>query len=299
MTNIKWLFSSIGAVLIMGVAAASGQTFLTNGLIAYYPFNGNANDAVGINNGTVVGASLASDRFGNTNHAYAFNGATYIHCPDTGLPSGNSPRTVSLWLKATSFTVTYPFSYGVDGATNAFYLIMDNVDSGAPYFAVGKSGGGSTPQWHGPTTNVWYQLVVTYSNSTASLFVNGSNLMQASRTYGTTLAGNFFIGSYLGGGPPTFYGVISDVRIYNRALSSQEVSELYATESVVSGITLLSTITIQGIAGKVYEIEYKNDISSTNWTVLATNIVASNGIVLYPDTNAFNQPKRFYEVIPE
>ena len=48
---------------------------LKDGLVAYYPFNGNANDESGNgNNGTVNGATLTTDRFGNTNKAYSFNG---------------------------------------------------------------------------------------------------------------------------------------------------------------------------------------------------------------------------------
>jgi len=48
---------------------------LTTGLVAYYPFNGNANDASGNgNNGTVYSATLTADRFGNVNNIYSLNG---------------------------------------------------------------------------------------------------------------------------------------------------------------------------------------------------------------------------------
>jgi hypothetical protein len=45
-----------------------------SGLVAYYPFNGTANDAVGTNHGTVNGATLTTDRFGNVNSAFNFDG---------------------------------------------------------------------------------------------------------------------------------------------------------------------------------------------------------------------------------
>ena len=52
---------------------------LNNGLVAYYPFNGNANDESGNgNDGTVNGATLTTDRFGNTDQAYSFDGNDYI-----------------------------------------------------------------------------------------------------------------------------------------------------------------------------------------------------------------------------
>ena len=56
----------------------------SNGLVGWWPFNGNANDESGNrNNGTVNGATLTSDRSGNANMAYYFSGAgcsTYIAC---------------------------------------------------------------------------------------------------------------------------------------------------------------------------------------------------------------------------
>ena len=49
----------------------------SNGLVGYWPFNGNANDASGnVNNGTVTGATLTTDRFGNSNSSYEFNGTS-------------------------------------------------------------------------------------------------------------------------------------------------------------------------------------------------------------------------------
>ena len=49
----------------------------TNGLVAWYPFNGNANDSSGNgNNGTVHNATLSADRFNNPNSAYSFNGSS-------------------------------------------------------------------------------------------------------------------------------------------------------------------------------------------------------------------------------
>jgi len=69
------------SIMISGAVNAS----LTDGLIAYYPFNGNANDESGNgNHGTVYGATLTEDRFGNNNKAYLFTNNSYIDI-------GNSP----------------------------------------------------------------------------------------------------------------------------------------------------------------------------------------------------------------
>ena len=72
----------------------------TNGLVGYWGFNGNANDQSGnSNNGTVNGATLTTDRFGNSNSAYNFDGVNdYIRCINPG-PSGSTSRSVCFWMK--------------------------------------------------------------------------------------------------------------------------------------------------------------------------------------------------------
>jgi hypothetical protein len=81
---------------------ASPQSFLTNGLVAYYPFNGNANDASGNgHNGTNHGALLTANRFGETNKAYLFNSGS-LSFIDVALlrPAieGLSQATFSIWF---------------------------------------------------------------------------------------------------------------------------------------------------------------------------------------------------------
>ena len=74
----------------------------TNGLVAWWPFNGNAIDeSVNINDGTVNGATLTADRFGNSNSAYNFNvfnwtfgsGGDYIYVPFAS--TFNSSNTIA------------------------------------------------------------------------------------------------------------------------------------------------------------------------------------------------------------
>ena len=63
--------------LILTTTISQGQ--VTNGLVAKYSFNnGSANDEVGNNNGSVSGAILTVDRFGNANKAYKFTNVDYI-----------------------------------------------------------------------------------------------------------------------------------------------------------------------------------------------------------------------------
>jgi hypothetical protein len=80
---------------------ASSYNSLNKGLVAYYPFNGNANDESGNgNHATVVGASLSTDRKGTSNSAYSFNGSgNYIQVPGNRFMDNNSKITISAWYK--------------------------------------------------------------------------------------------------------------------------------------------------------------------------------------------------------
>jgi hypothetical protein len=80
-------------------------TDVSAGLVAYYPFNGNTNDESGNgNNGTVVGATLAADRFGDSNAAYEFPGSSYISVPTPSqiLNTSSDQFTFQAWIKSTS-----------------------------------------------------------------------------------------------------------------------------------------------------------------------------------------------------
>ena len=91
--------------------AISSVANINDNLIAYYPFNGNVNDESGNgNNGTVYGAILTEDRFGNPNSAYDFNGINAnVQLPInvSNLFNINDPITFSLWFKTTTTSTNY------------------------------------------------------------------------------------------------------------------------------------------------------------------------------------------------
>ena len=91
-------------LIVAGMIGFSGMANadLNNGLVAHYPFNGNANDIIGDNHGIVYGATLTADRFGNSNSAYDFDGVDdYIekNNPSEALNIGSQSWTVFLWVK--------------------------------------------------------------------------------------------------------------------------------------------------------------------------------------------------------
>ena len=90
-------------IFTIAIIALSMNVFAqvpTNGLVGYWPFNGNANDESGNNNnGTVSGATLTTDRFGNANKAYSFDGTNdYISVLDNNSLDLTNQLTLSAWF---------------------------------------------------------------------------------------------------------------------------------------------------------------------------------------------------------
>ncbi|MEZ4577795.1 MAG: hypothetical protein R2875_07210 [Desulfobacterales bacterium] len=128
------------AFLFCGSANAN----LNDGLVAFYPFNGNANDESGNgNNGTVYGAGLTADRHGNLNSAYNFDGINdYIDIGNNVKPQ--FPITVSAWVKLDQFDKQIAIFRNdqVDSGSYRYGLVLAIDDIGK--FGVGYYEGFST-----------------------------------------------------------------------------------------------------------------------------------------------------------
>jgi sugar lactone lactonase YvrE len=221
---------------------------LTPNLIASYPFSGNALDGSGNgNHGTVHSATLTTDRFGNTNNAYSFNGVnSYIEIVDGTAFNFGRNFSISLWVKPTSSqqsasTILSNSHRAANGwsieqigtTTNKFRLIYTptNYNHWKELFQIQL------------TSNVWNHLIITKNGFRTDCYLN-NNLLSTGNTSSSTFnsSGNFplTIGAWnFGHSQPAsqlvrfFSGVLDDIRIYNRSLSRSEVSELFFAENPV------------------------------------------------------------------
>ena len=235
---MKKCFLSFFAITMM-IATSIQAQIPTNGLVAYYPFNGNANDSSGNgNNGTVNGATLTSDRFGNAKNAFVFNGKSdYIQIKNNTLPIGNSSRTISSWFYLTP-TLGYNDWYAIlsygnslnNGYLNDFLIDTSHVDFNCHQFF-------SLSNNLLSISNNWHNITVTYDSSKlsnvriyldAKLLKTNINNLNAITKLNTQLTNlligksNIMYASYY-----YFNGKIDDVRIYNRTLDSSEVIAIY------------------------------------------------------------------------
>ena len=112
-------------MMIFIISASFLYADLSDGLQAYYPFNGNANDESGNeNDGTVSGAYLTNDRFGNSNSAYCFDGSDdFIEINDSNsLDIGLSDYSIVAWIKTTHTSYGRIFSKGSSQCTTGYMM---------------------------------------------------------------------------------------------------------------------------------------------------------------------------------
>lgn len=215
------------------------QVNLTNGLVAYYQFSGNANDASGNNiNGSVVNATLTTDRFGNSNSAYLFDGSSsYIQLPYSNLynfsPSGSF--SISVWLQpqlnslygAQALVVKSPpnSNYHASFWNYGSYLLNDK-------FMTGYSNTNFLISNTSITFNqCWYNYVITYNDGIWKMYINGvlekSETSQNYRILQDGANSKIGIGRKGEASGDYYKGKLDEIRIYNRVLSQAEVSAIY------------------------------------------------------------------------
>ncbi len=213
---------------------ATEKINLSYGLVAYYPFNGNANDESGNgHDGTPNGVTLTTDRFGSANKAYWFDGNSYIQANDDNFPYGSDMRTVFVWVYMTDYgneNYSHIIHYGSGFTGQAWGMAVANYIMGGYYQGGLSSHEWAVEQYIGTVPlNTWTQLAIVLSNSgVKDYYMNGAYLGSFTYEPNTVSSGYMRIGSRITGQPVEFFhGKIDDIRLYNRALSQEEIQALY------------------------------------------------------------------------
>ena len=197
-----------------------------SGLAAYYPFSGNTRDESGNgNHGINNGASLTTDRFGRAGNAYNFN-HTYIEIPNS--PSLQSPvnsMTLNFWINISQWENNSAGfmsksntgalgQYGSIAATNPYI----QFDIGGQYVRITRFF----------ALNTWYFITLKWTGQKAILYLNGDPYDSVSFS-GTIVPDSnpLILGKHTPGTLRYFLGKLDDIRIYNRALTAEEIQMLY------------------------------------------------------------------------
>ncbi len=211
------------------------SSILSDTLVAYYPFNGNAMDSSGFeNHGEVFGATLTEDRFGNPESAYSFDGnSDYIKVLDSDYLTPNNFRwSVSLWFKAGLSSLDRFLFY--KGSTSSDREYAGGIASDSTIsFQINEDGdalnrsGVRTPNHS--KENIWQHYVGVWDSSSIKIYLDG--VLQVEDTTSLVidnLSSDLFIGTYGGGiSQYAFDGKIDDIRIYNDALTDSLILDLY------------------------------------------------------------------------
>ncbi|MBU6159417.1 MAG: T9SS type A sorting domain-containing protein [Bacteroidetes bacterium] len=240
-----------------------------DGLIGWWPFNGNANDgSANNNNGTISGATLIADRFGNSNSAYYYDGINdYIEIPNISAYN-NQLYTISYWTKFS--TPSTPGSGGFDvnpalisklsASTSVTY---DNwvfyEANGTPGFAYGSAGYGSSNSLF--NDNNWHNIICTVDSDSVRFYYDG--VQTSAVLKGPNLTFNsqpIKIGRSIATYWKAFNGIIDDIAIYNRALSEQEIKNLYTGNICYQSVSVTDTLFINSTITSFNPITYENTI---------------------------------------
>jgi hypothetical protein len=236
------LMTTIAIFGIATITMAQLPSYLpSNGLIGWWPFNGNANDeSLNGNNGMVVGASLSTDRFGDVNKAYSFDGdMDYVKVLPLPILDNSFDFSLSTFILPSTSTGSRQFivSRGYDYATGGFFLCHESVqNSDKLRFTVNGYGSLNlltSNSYSIPYSN-WQHFVAVKENNSIKLYING--LLTDSSIYSNQLLSNsdtLYFGVHRfqnqapGWFPYYFNGKIDDIGIWNRALNQEEITSLY------------------------------------------------------------------------
>jgi hypothetical protein len=279
---------AVGLCITVNLWAQAPNYVPTNGLVGWWPFNGNANDESGNgNNGTVNGATLTTDRFGNVGKSFDFNGTSNITFPIATQfsPANSTGYTISCWYRLNENNTGFFMQLADNNFNTSNYDFYSSSNQNKGRIAVGHF-----PQvistWAPDSINnyTWVNILAVYNQLTDSinLFKNG----------------NFWFAGLIGNQPPgqstlsiggvvtnlqNVIGQLDDIGIWNRALTQQEITDLYNANVCYEYVTVTDTLVINtGITG-YNPITYMNTLkiwpnpTNDHITIDAGDLTTMNG----------------------
>lgn len=231
---------------VLKVVLSSGDGSVLEGLVGYYPFNGNANDESEYDHhGSVFGATLTTDRKGNANSAYYFDGVNdyisiadndpmdfattqdftvsvwaYVRSPQAD-PTGGIFDIIRKWNGQNANGYPYSISYLNQASTQPNKFIIVRYDGQICQ---------NIPTMYSPTvsTEGWYHIVMIKAGSRMKFYLDNQLVADIEDTTSCTTSNDIHITIGTRGQLIRFFtGKIDDIRFYNRAISSAEIGILF------------------------------------------------------------------------
>jgi hypothetical protein len=218
------------------------QSFITDGLVAYYPADGNVLDASGLgHHGINNGVEFVADRFGQPGQAFGFptkDIVRSVQINDVLFKQGQEAFTATAWFKLAEDTVfTWASTILNTSPHPALFVGFDWDNSPMPVYDIGTGAaweklfqGGPVAPWNHAA---WHQLSFVRDGDTCRLFFNSVLVQETTAVTRFISDASLLIGTSSHAADPRygFTGALDDIRIYDRALSNAEVGSLYAVEA--------------------------------------------------------------------
>jgi hypothetical protein len=229
----------------LGYIASAGQSVTVDlpmsqcsappaGLIGWWPADGNANDIIGGDDGTLHGTvTFGQGAVGSG--SFQLNGSSYIQVPDTASLEP-AQVSVSAWVKSPLLPGSFKYILDKGNPSNASYALYTGGSGGLFFYITTTTGVMLSPDagtglWNG----AFHHVVGTYDGSTVRLYVDGSQIGSGTpASPPIRYAANnpdLFIGSFEGQSSFDFTGNIDEVQVFNRALTGTEVASIFAAGS--------------------------------------------------------------------
>jgi Concanavalin A-like lectin/glucanases superfamily/Secretion system C-terminal sorting domain/PQQ-like domain len=248
--NIRFYTGLLFAFLLSFALSTNSfsQSVPTSGLVAYYPFNGNANDESGNgNNGTNNGGVLTQDRQSNNNSAYYFSGAgcsPHIAATiNTNNVNTSGKVTIAFWIQRKGDGCGGPrflqFGTGEDeNNPNGGHFVMGWANGEKKLFIEHSSARIQHRDYtwgNDLEDNTWYHITYTYDGSNAKLYINGDLITNRATTGTAKLNQSVSIGRFNKPAYDAFNGNMDELGVWDRVLTDDEINSLAGKVTNVSG----------------------------------------------------------------
>jgi hypothetical protein len=268
--------------------------------LSWWAGNGGTTDRIGPNAGTLNnGVTFAQ---GEVSSAFQFHNTDYVSANTTGLPTGNSDRTLEMWVKVNTFgtSETYFGGYGAFGTGNGTYHLGTLSDHRLFFSQWGQAIVGTAL-----LTGRWYHIAVTNIGHSATLYLNGLSVATGTLTIDTPQNTSFYLGRIPGtlGDGRQLDGMVDEVSVYRRALSATEIQGIYQAGSdgkIPPVVVVDFPSVVEGSTGTTtpvtFTITRPGSLSGSltvNWatadgtaTLANSDYVAASGQVIFADGEA-------------